>query len=61
MYVSCNFIEQNEGNILLWHMTLRVTILLLSPSHFFSLLKIVKKYLSSYMQAYRYKCYSSAG
>ena len=33
MYVSCNFIGQDEGNILLWHMAQRVTLFLLSPSH----------------------------
>ena len=33
MYVSCNFIGQDEGNILLWHMTQQVTIFVLSPSH----------------------------
>jgi hypothetical protein len=33
MYVSCKFIGQDEGNILLWHMAQRVTLFLLSPSH----------------------------
>jgi hypothetical protein len=51
MYVSCNLIGQDEGNILLWHMAQRVTI-------FFT---VTLSYLSFYVQEYKYICHSSAG